>query len=547
MGVGLEGEDAKEMGRVLGEKTAGVGVSDLVGVVREGVRLGRMRWMEEEAQRKAAMHHRAHTLSPSPLLLIPSLLTTSHPLILAPFALTLPDLTAALTTFTARTASQSGTLASTPTTRWSDIGGLDSAKREIHDIIHLPLLHPTLFTSSSSSPFTTKRRGGLLLYGPPGTGKTLLAKAVACESGLNFISVKGPELLNMYVGESERNVREVFARARGCRPCVLFFDELDSLAPRRGGGSDGGGVMDRVVSQLLTEMDDLSTASQAPSESIFVIGATNRPDLLDSALLRPGRLDRAVYLGVGEGVEGRLSILRALTRKLRLQGGGEWLREVVEGMEGRGFTGADCYGLVMDALMIGVKRRIEEVKGKVAELNALHRAIYRDADGGSAEEERRGEEWGEEEEEDEEVVEVTPLSYLRGLQEEQLEVEVTRLDFLEALQRLTPSLSREELEHYEALRKRFSKQSTAVEGATGTEQQQKGLGAAKVGGRGRKEERAEDGVGGGVLALPRLAASMGKEEREERKEDVAAPLSQAAHTNGHDRGASRRGSARRGR
>ena len=127
----------------------------------------------------------------------------------------------------------------------------------------------------------------LFVSGPPGTGKTLLAKAVATECSLNFLSVKGPELLNMYIGESEKNVRAIFEAARNAKPCVLFFDELDSLAPQRGRGSDSGGVMDRVVSQLLTEVDGLQSGNE-----VFVIGATNRPDLLDPALLRPGRCAR---------------------------------------------------------------------------------------------------------------------------------------------------------------------------------------------------------------------------------------------------------------
>merc|ERR1719316_201694 len=153
-----------------------------------------------------------------------------------------------------------------------------------------------------------KVRSGILLFGPPGTGKTLLAKAVATECRVSFLSVKGPELLSMYIGESEKNVRSLFASARELAPCVLFFDELDSLAPARGRGSDSGGVMDRVVSQLLTELDTL------PS-NVFLVGATNRPDLLDSSLLRPGRLDRMVYLGVAKD---KLPLLRAVTRKFEL-------------------------------------------------------------------------------------------------------------------------------------------------------------------------------------------------------------------------------------
>lgn len=126
---------------------------------------------------------------------------------------------------------------------------------------------------------------GVLLYGPPGTGKTLLAKAVATSCSLNFFSVKGPELLNMYIGESEANVRRIFQRARDAKPCVIFFDELDSIAPKRGNQGDSGGVIDRIVSQLLAELDGMSVGGM----DVFVIGATNRPDLLDPALLRPGR------------------------------------------------------------------------------------------------------------------------------------------------------------------------------------------------------------------------------------------------------------------
>lgn len=168
-----------------------------------------------------------------------------------------------------------------PNVTWDDVGGLASVKDDILDTIQLPLEHPELFSDG------LKKRSGILLYGPPGTGKTLLAKAVATSCSLNFFSVKGPELLNMYIGESEANVRRVFQRARDAKPCVIFFDELDSVAPKRGNQGDSGGVMDRIVSQLLAELDGM--ASGDGSGDVFVIGATNRPDLLDPALLRPGR------------------------------------------------------------------------------------------------------------------------------------------------------------------------------------------------------------------------------------------------------------------
>jgi peroxin-6 len=185
-----------------------------------------------------------------------------------------------------------------PNVSWDDVGGLPHIKSKILETIQLPMDHPHLFTDG-----VKKRSGGhhlildwrelkglalgILLYGPPGTGKTLLAKAVATTCSLNFFSVKGPELLNMYIGESEANVRHIFQRARDAKPCVIFFDELDSVAPKRGSHGDSGGVMDRIVSQLLAELDGMA-AGKGPTD-VFVIGATNRPDLLDPALLRPGR------------------------------------------------------------------------------------------------------------------------------------------------------------------------------------------------------------------------------------------------------------------
>ena len=151
---------------------------------------------------------------------------------------------------------------------------------------------------------------GVLFYGPPGCGKTLLAKAVANECQANFISIKGPELLTMWFGESEANVREVFEKARQAAPCVLFFDELDSIAKSRGSSlGDGGGSGDRVMNQLLTEMDGMGA-----KKNVFIIGATNRPDIIDTALMRPGRLDQLIYIPMPD-LESRQSILKATLRK----------------------------------------------------------------------------------------------------------------------------------------------------------------------------------------------------------------------------------------
>ena len=176
-----------------------------------------------------------------------------------------------------------------PNVRWTDVGGLEEVKEELTEAIEWPLKHTDLFNQADIQP-----PKGLLLYGPPGTGKAMIAKAVATTSEANFISIKGPELLSKWVGESEKGVREVFRKARQASPCIVFFDELDSVAPRRSGGDSGDGhVTQRIVSQLLTEMDGLEDL-----RGVVVIGATNRPDIIDEALLRPGRFDRILAIPI---------------------------------------------------------------------------------------------------------------------------------------------------------------------------------------------------------------------------------------------------------
>ncbi|KAL4237758.1 peroxisomal assembly protein [Mactra antiquata] len=245
-----------------------------------------------------------------------------------------------------------------PNVTWDDVGGLMDVKKEILDTIQLPLQYPELLAAGL-------RRSGVLLYGPPGTGKTLLAKAVATECSLNFLSVKGPELINMYVGQSEQNVREVFHRARSASPCVIFFDELDSLAPNRGKSGDSGGVMDRVVSQLLAELDGLNKASD-----VFVIGATNRPDLLDPALLRPGRFDKLLYLGISDDNSSQYRILTALTRKFNMAEDFD-LESFVEKCPFN-LTGADFYALASDAMLNALKRKIKSLEdGKTTDQSII--------------------------------------------------------------------------------------------------------------------------------------------------------------------------------
>ncbi|GLV42680.1 Peroxin 6 [Carabus blaptoides fortunei] len=244
-----------------------------------------------------------------------------------------------------------------PKVLWSDVGGLHGLKQEIMRTINLPLQHPNLLK------ITGLKRSGILLFGPPGTGKTLIAKAVATECGLCFLSVKGPELLNMYVGQSEQNVRQVFQRAREASPCIIFFDELDSLAPNRGISGDSGGVMDRVVSQLLSEMDGLND-----NGTVFIIGATNRPDLLDPALLRPGRFDKLLYVGPCTEMESKVGVLNALTRKFTRAS--DVNLDQVATVCPPHVTGADLYSVCANAWFTAVRRTIENIEnGTISDEN----------------------------------------------------------------------------------------------------------------------------------------------------------------------------------
>ncbi|XP_071798247.1 peroxisomal ATPase PEX1-like isoform X1 [Asterias amurensis] len=216
---------------------------------------------------------------------------------------------------------------------WDDVGGLRDVKESLLETLQLPAKYPVLFANCP-----LRLRSGLLLYGPPGTGKTLLGGVVARECGLNFISIKGPELLSKYIGASEQAVRDLFNRAQSAKPCILFFDEFDSLAPRR--GHDSTGVTDRVVNQLLTQLDGVEGL-----QGVYVIGATSRPDLIDPALLRPGRLDKCLFCPI-PGTDERLEILQALTRKIPLTNDVN-LHAVAAQCEH--FTGADFKALLYNA------------------------------------------------------------------------------------------------------------------------------------------------------------------------------------------------------
>ena len=285
-------------------------------------------------------------------------------------------------------------LVEVPRVKWEDIGGLENAKQELREAIEWPLKYPEVFKATNIKP-----PKGILLYGPPGTGKTLLAKAVANESNANFISVKGPELLSKWVGESEKHVRDMFKKARQVAPAIIFFDEIDSLAPRRGGIGDSH-VTERVVSQLLTELDGLEELRE-----VVVIAATNRPDLIDPALLRPGRIERHIYIPPPDK-EARKEIFRIHLKNKPLAEDVK-LEELAERTEG--YSGADIEAVCREAGMLAIRE-------------ALKPGVSR-----------------------EEAKEIAK------------KIKITRRHFEEALKKVKPSLTQEDLRRYELMLKEFQK------------------------------------------------------------------------------------------
>merc|ERR1719427_2134127 len=230
--------------------------------------------------------------------------------------------------------------------KWADIGGLEATKKKLIEMVVYPIEYPEIYAK-----FGQKPTRGALLWGPPGCGKTLLAKAIATECAANFISIKGPELLTMWFGESEANVRDVFDKARSAAPCVLFFDELDSIAKSRGGsGGDGGGASDRVMNQLLTEMDGMGS-----KKNVFIIGATNRPAIIGSAIMRPGRLDQLIYIPLPDDGS-RMAILKSNLRKSPVADNVDlpYLAKMT-----RGFTGAYLTEICQRACKLAIRESID--------------------------------------------------------------------------------------------------------------------------------------------------------------------------------------------
>ena len=326
-----------------------------------------------------------------------------------------------------------------------------SPQRDLKELVQYPVEHPEKFEKFGMSPSK-----GVLFYGPPGCGKTLMAKAVANECQANFISIKGPELLTMWFGESEANVRDVFEKARQAAPCVLFFDELDSIAQQRGGShGDGGGAADRVMNQLLTEMDGVGA-----KKNVFIIGATNRPDIIDTALMRPGRLDQLIYIPMPD-YESRLGILRATLRKSPVA------KEVdlsYLAAQTDKFTGADLTEICQTACKLAIREEIE-----------------RDIERGRLREEA-GEEM--EEEDDEDAEDSMP--------------EILPRHFEHAVRNARRSVSDRDLAQYASFAQTLQQSRAAVTGASGGSlstfsfPEQSGGGAAAAAGSAAAEEDDEE-------------------------------------------------------
>ncbi|WVF68166.1 hypothetical protein IAT40_002931 [Kwoniella sp. CBS 6097] len=298
--------------------------------------------------------------------------------------------------------------ATIPDVTWGDIGALSQTRDELHMAIVQPIRHPELF-----SVVGIDAPSGVLLWGPPGCGKTLLAKAVANESKANFISVKGPELLNKYVGESERAVRQVFTRARASSPCVIFFDELDALVPRRDDSMSESSA--RVVNTLLTELDGLDAR-----KAVYVIGATNRPDMIDPAMVRPGRLDKLLYVDLPSPGE-RFEILKTHTKRTPIEESHyDQIRDIVVS-QCDGFSGADIAALVREAATLALRSALEKVG-----------AFESDNDNGA------------------------PIVPTGGSSSEADQLRVTAKHFALAAKKTLPSVSREQRLKYEKMRDKYA-------------------------------------------------------------------------------------------
>jgi len=256
-----------------------------------------------------------------------------------------------------------------PRVTWNDVGGLEDLKSKLREAVEMPLKDPEAFKRMGITP-----PRGILLFGPPGTGKTLLAKAVATESEANFISIKGPEVMSKWVGESEKAVRMIFKKARQVAPCIIFLDEIDAIAHRRGGDGDSG-VTERVVNQLLTSMDGMETR-----EGVLVVAATNRPDMIDTALLRAGRFDKLLYVPVPDE-KARLEILKVHTSTMPLE---EDVSIVEIAKEIEGYTGADIEGLCREAAMTALRESKKAKRVSMRHFEEARKVVHASMDAETA-------------------------------------------------------------------------------------------------------------------------------------------------------------------
>jgi transitional endoplasmic reticulum ATPase len=248
-----------------------------------------------------------------------------------------------------------------PTIHWDDIGGLEEVKEDLREAVEWPLNTPEIFDRLGIKP-----PKGILLYGPPGCGKTLLGKAVATESAANFITIKGPEVFSKWVGESEKAIREVFRKARMAAPAVVFFDEIDSLVPRRGLGFSDSGVSERVISQLLTEMDGVVSL-----EDVVIVAATNRPDMVDPAVLRPGRFDRLIYVPEPDE-KSKLQIFKIYTKNMPL---GKDVDLVQLAAFAKNFSGADIDAFCREAAMVALRKDVRATAVTLADFEEARKRV----------------------------------------------------------------------------------------------------------------------------------------------------------------------------
>ena len=327
---------------------------------------------------------------------------------------------------TVRPSAMREVLVEVPNVRWNDIGGLHQVKQELKEAVEWPLKHPESFKRLGVTP-----PQGILLYGAPGTGKTLLAKAVATESEANFISIKGPELLSKWVGESQRAVRRVFRKARQTSPTVIFFDEIDSLAPKRGVSSDNG-VTEQVVNQLLTEMDGLETMYD-----VVIIAATNRPDIIDPALLRPGRFDR-IILTPAPDIESRLSIFKVHTKSMPL--------DVDSSFGSKGKTSETATKTVKStkATKVTNKTKVSTDNTQEEKREAFLQILAERAEGFAGAD----------------IAAVCREAAILALRKDMNANVVTSADFEEALKKVNPSITKEIAEMYKEQKEKFSTASS---------------------------------------------------------------------------------------